>query len=190
MVQLSYIKEVLDNDFDFQNSATGDIVVIEVSEENLQLPIFSYAVSLLCGGKTTLMVLTKYSYFEAVKQLNQDGVNLADVYFIDCVSKQKHLDNVDSSHVVELDESVQLKTVFGTLLDHTDEFAKNSVTAMDDLGSLKNLSPKGSFLRFFHLLLTKLRNKRVGGFMLLPKGVFTDDEYSEVKMLVDKVIHL
>ena len=190
MVQLSYIKEVLDNDFDFQNAATGDIVIIEVSEQSLQLPLFSYAVSLLCAGKTTLMVLTKHSYFEAVKQLNQDGIDLADVYFIDCISKRKHVDTVDSSHVVELEESVQLQTVFGTLLDHTDEFSKNSLTAMDDLGSLKDLSPPGNFLRFFHLLLTKLRNKRVGGFMLLPQGTFTEDEYSEVKTLVDKVIHL
>jgi hypothetical protein len=190
MVQLSYIKELLDNDYDFQKACSGDLVILELSESQHQLPLLSYAISVLLTGKTALTVLAKFSYFQAVKQLNIDGVDLANMYFIDCVSKKQALEYQDSSHVVELEQSTQLQTVFGTLLDHTDEFTTNTFTCFDDVVALKNMTEKDRFLRFFHLLLTKLRNKNVGGFMIMPKGVFDDDGYAEMKQLVDKVIHV
>lgn len=189
MVQLSYVEDMLSADLDCRRALTGELVLLEIEKRDWHLPLLVYSMQLLTSAKTVLNILTTFSYFSVFKELNRQGLTTKKIYFLDCVSKRKRLEKSTSSHVVELDEATQLHTVFSSLLDQTDTF-HDSVVCFDDLKTLQDLQKKGEFVQFFHLLLTKLRNKHIGGFIFVNKGDFDADSYAEIKSLVDHVLHL
>lgn len=188
MVELSYVLDMLDNDSTLENMLQGDVILIETSDSLVER-LVPELLARLSSEKTAIVLLSNNGYFDILPSLNAVGVNTGNVFFIDCVSRSKKTSVPDTGHVVDLQSVAQIKTVFASLLDQTNEFVGSSFVCVESLNKLIDSYPANDFAKFLHVLLTKLRNKGVGCLLLSTQDEVVDDLRAEIIQLFDVVLH-
>lgn len=188
MVELGYILDILDNDSTLENMLQGDVILIETSSD-LLARLTPELLGRLTQEKTAIILLTNKGYFDILPSLNKQGVDVSNMFFIDCVSHAANKVVPDTGHVVDLHSTAQIRPVFSSLLDKTSAFADNSFVCVESLNKLIDMNPSKDFAKFLHVLLTKLRTKGVGCLILSIQDEVVDELRAEIVQLFDTVLH-
>jgi len=188
MVDVNYILDSLSSGSTLENMLQGDIILIESSADILDR-LAPVLLSELVSQKNAIVLLSGKGYFDFVPLLSSKDVDLSKIFFVDCISRSSGLSLPDNGHVVDLTSISQLKIVFSSLLDKADSFAGDSFVAFESLNSLAKLYKSKDFVRFLHILLTKLRNKNVGCLLLSVKDDLIEDLRADMVQLFDSVLH-
>lgn len=189
MADLQYIMEVISRDPEYENISSGAIVLIE-SNEDLLKSLSPLLLRPFSESMKVIILLTDKGYFDVINGYNENGVQTNNVFMIDCVSKSRNLTVPDDGHVVDLDNVAQLAKVFTALLNQTEAFNRDSMVCVDSLNALITDYDTENVAKFLHILLTKLRNKKIGCLLLSVEDALVEDVRAEIVQLFDRVIHL
>ena len=189
MADLQYLLDVISRDPEYENLSRGSIVLIETNEDLLKelSPLLLRPFSEL---SKVIILLTDKSYFDVIKGYDSAGVHTDNLFMIDCVSKSRNLKVPDDGHVIDLDGVGQLSKVFTALLNQTEAFDRDSLVFVDSFNALITDFDTEHVAGFLHILLTKLRNKRIGCLLLSVQDALVEDVRAEIVQLFDKVIHV
>ena len=166
----------------------NDFIVLTIvpsdSYDEINSTILNFLVK---KGRGTYITINK-PYSTLIKNLKDKGMNLNDLYFIDCITKELRGSCIGEN--CSFIESPQDLTGVAVALDSLFKKENHEFIYIDSLDTLSVYNDINKLIKFFHFLTGKIRLHSLSGVII---GIHEDTDkalISKLTQFCDKVIDL
>lgn len=189
MTDINFILNVLEEDNVFGSIPDGSVVLVEASEQ-LVSHLAPVLISQLGYSLQVILLLTDKSFVDVARDYKANKVDPQNITVLDCTSKKYGKPIQEDAHHLFLEDVTDLEAMFTNVFAQVDAFKGRGFLCIDTLNELILANGEMNIAKVLHVILTKLRSRKIGCLMVSVQNSMVEVVRAEVVQLFDKVIHL
>jgi hypothetical protein len=189
MTDVDYILEILEEDHVFGSIPDGSVVLVETTEQ-LVSHLAPILIRQLGVTPYILLLLTDKGFVDVARDYKINHINPQRLVVLDCVSKIEGKPIQQDAYHVPFAGTTDLEAIFSQIFSRVNSLEGRGFLCIDTLNELISSNSEMNMAKVLHLVLTKLRARKVGCLMVSVKDSLVDIVRAEIVQLFDKVIHV